>query len=441
MLNKIAFRFPLIASLALIAGCVIHPDGERDLRSMADRAGKTFTKPQFPENATPQQLVEFAMNNSGELQQRYWEWRSAIEQIPQDGSQTATLNLTAGATITKGRSGLSSTMVGASNDPMTDIKLPAKLDAAARQALETARAAGQRFIKARFDLRAKVLGAYYDYALNAQLIDLERSNLELLQTMVFVTQSRNRAGAAGQQEVLKAIDEADLSRNDLDNMRSQLPAQLAALNALLGRPADAPLPPPRQFPASAAIQYSDDQLLDIAKRRNPELLAQADELLARQQAIRQAKLEYFPDFNISASTDLMGITQSILGQATIPLFRHDAIEAAIAQAQANLKGSQSMRRQAGDDLAAQMVADLATLRDADRQLLLLEQTIQPRAQRVVDLDRSAYEAGRESLLDLLDSQRFLISIRRLAANLKAERGKRLADIEAIAAVELNNGRT
>ena len=440
MLNRIAFRFPLIASLALIAGCVIHPDGERDLRSMADRAGKAFTKPQLPENATPQQLVEFAMNNSGELQQRYWEWRSAIEQIPQDGSQTATLNLTAGATITRGRSGLSNTMVGASNDPMTDIKLPAKLDAAARQALETARAAGQRFIKARFDLRAKVLGAYYDYALNAQLIDLERSNLELLQTMVFVTQSRNRAGAAGQQEVLKAIDEADLSRNDLQNMRSQLPAQLAALNALLGRPADAPLPPPRQFPASAAIQYSDDQLLDLAKRRNPELLAQADELRARQQAIRQAKLEYFPDINLSGSTDLMGITQSVLGQATIPLFRHDAIEAAIAQAQANLKASQSMRRQAGD-LAAQMVADLATLRDADRQLVLLEQTIQPRAQRVVDLDRSAYEAGRESLLDLLDSQRFLISIRRLSANLKAERGKRLADIEAIAAVELNSART
>ncbi|MGD0768345.1 MAG: TolC family protein [Tepidisphaeraceae bacterium] len=441
MLKKIAFRVPLIALLAMAAGCVVHPDGERDLRSLADKAGKTFTKTELPQNATPEQLVEFAMNNSGELQQRYWEWRSAIEQIPQDGSQTASLNLTAGATITRGRSGLSSTMLGLSNDPMTDIKVPAKLDAGAKQALQTARAAGQRFIKARFDLRAKVLQAYYDYALNAQLIDLEQSNLELLQTMVFVTQSRNRAGAAGQQEVLKAIDEADLSRNDLQNMRSQSPAELAALNALLGRAADAPLPPPRQFPTPAAIQYSDDQLLDLAKRRNPELLAQADELLARQQAIRQAKLQYIPDFNLSGSTDLMGITQSILGQATIPLFRHDAIEAAIAQAQANLKSSQSMRRQAGDDLAAQMVADLATLRDADRQLLLFEQTIEPRAQRVVDLDRSAYEAGRETLLDLLDSQRFLISIRRLAANLKAERGKRLADIEAIAAVELNGERT
>jgi outer membrane protein TolC len=440
MLKTKMFRVSLMVLLAMAGGCVVHPAGERDLRSLADKAGQSFARTELPQNATPRQLVEFAMNNSGELQQRYWEWRSAIEQIPQDGTQTASLNLTAGATITRGRSGLSNTTVGLSNDPMTDIKVPAKLDAGAKQALEAARAAGQRFIKARFDLRGKVLEAYYDYALNAQLIELEESNLELLQTTVFVTQSRNRAGAAGQQEVLKAIDEADLSRNDLENMRSQLPAELAALNALLGRPADAALPPPRRFPAAAAIPYSDDQLLDLAKRRNPELLAQADELLARQQAIRQAKLQYIPDFNLSGGTDLMGITQSVLGQATIPLFRHDAIEAAIAQARANLKASQAMRRQAGDDLAAEMVADLATLRDADRQLILLEQTIQPRAQRVVELDRAAYEAGRETLLDLLDSQRFLISIRRLAVNLKAERGKRLAEIEAIAAVDFNNGR-
>jgi hypothetical protein len=49
-----------------------------------------------------------------------------------------------------------------------------------------------------------VLSAYYDYALNAQLIRLEQSNQQLLRTTAAVTEVQNRAGSAGQQDVLKA---------------------------------------------------------------------------------------------------------------------------------------------------------------------------------------------------------------------------------------------
>ena len=116
------------------------------------------------------------------------------------------------------------------------------------------------FRKAQFDLRNKVLSAYYDYALNAELIRLEQANAELLQTMAMVVDARNRAGAAGQQDLLKARNELDLSRNDIANMQSQLPAQRAALNALLGREPDAPLPPPDELPPQRPMSYSDAQL-------------------------------------------------------------------------------------------------------------------------------------------------------------------------------------
>lgn len=55
---------------------------------------------------------------------------------------------------------------------------------------------------------------------------------------------------------------------------------------------------------------------------------------------------------------------------------------------------------------------------------------------MVDLARSAYEAGRAPLMDLLDSQRGLISIRRLVANLKTTRAKQLADLESVVAANL-----
>jgi cobalt-zinc-cadmium efflux system outer membrane protein len=431
----------LIISLPLaLAGCAVHPPGERQERDAAVSAGRRFQKPfesreipDLAEQPTLDQLVEYALLTNAELEQRYWEWRSAIEQIPQDGSETSTLNVAAGTTITRGRTSWGSSTVAVANDPMTDIKWPGKLDAAAREALENARAAGRRYLRAKYEIRAKVLEAYYDYALNSELIRLEQQDLLFLQITATVSDAQSRAGRAGRLDVLKAANEADLSGNDLANMQSQLPSQRAALNALLNRPADAPLPVPTALPTPRKLAWSDEQVMELADKQNPELIALADEIRGRGDAIRLARLQYIPDFNLSAGTDLLGITQSILGQATIPAFRYEALNAAIAQAEANLRASEAMRRQASDDLGAQVVFDVTTIRDADRQLDLLQHTILPRSREIVTLGKSAYETGQSSLVDLLEDQRSLIAIQRLVANLRISREKHLADLESVVA--------
>jgi cobalt-zinc-cadmium efflux system outer membrane protein len=437
----------MVALVAGLVACTAHPPGEHEERNAALRSGKPFEKrfetrqiPPLPENPTPDELVEYALLSNAELEQHYWEWRSAIEQIPQDGTQSTTLNVSAGTNITNGRASWGSSTVALSNDPMTDIKWPGKLDAAARQTLQNAKAAGRRFIKAKYDLRSKVLGAYYDYALTAELIRLEQSNQQLLRTTATVTEAQNRAGSSGQVDVLKATNELDISGNDIANMESQLPSQRAAINSLLGRAADAPLPTPTKLPQPRTLAYEDGELVELAEKQNPELIALADEIRGRREGIHLAKLQYVPDFNLSAGTDLMGITQSVLGQVTIPAFRFEALNAAIAQAKANLRASEAMRRQAGNDLAAEVMADITIIRDAERQLDLFEQTILPRARQIVDVGRSAYETGHASLLDFLDDQRSLIAIERLVANLRITQEKHLAELESITASDLSNPR-
>ncbi len=441
--SKSISRVMQVVLLAGLAGCTVHPPGEREERAAAMQSGKPFEQrievrqvPPLRENPTPDQLVEYAQLNNAELEQHYWEWRSAIEQIPQDGTQTTTLNVAAGTSITHGRASWGSSTLALSNDPMTDIKWPGKLDAAARQTLENARATGRRFIKAKYDLRNKVLSAYYDYTLNAELIRLERTNQQLLRTTATITEARNGAGISGQQDVLKASNEVDMSGNDLANMESQLPSQRSAINALLGRAADSAMPVPAELPASRPLLGGDGELVDLAAKQNPELIALADEIRGRGEGIRLAKLQYVPDFNLSIGTDLMGVTQSLLGQATLPILRYQALNAAVAQAEANLRAAEAMRRQAGNDLTAQVVTDITIIRDADRQLALFEHTILPRAQQVVSVGRSAYETGHASLLDLLDDQRSLIAIERLVAKLKIMRETHLAELEAITTSDL-----
>jgi outer membrane protein, heavy metal efflux system len=438
-------RLLTVVLLVGSAGCTVHPPGEREERAAALQLGKPFEKRMevrqispLPENPTPDQLVEYAQLSNAQLEQHYWEWRSAIEQIPQDGTQTTTLNVAAGTSITHGRTSWGSSTLALSNDPMTDIKWPGKLDAAAKQTLENARATGRRFIKTKYDLRNKVLSAYYDYALNAELIRLEQSNQQLLRTAAIVVEARNRAGTSGQQEVLKASNEADVAGNDIANMKSQLPSERAAINAFLSRPADAPLPVPAELPRSRPVRYEDGELIDLAAKHNPELIALADEVRGRGQGVRLARLQYMPDFNLSVGTDLRGVTQSLLGQVTIPILRYEAINAAVAQAEANLRASEAIRRQAGNDLTAQVVADITSIRDIDRQLDLFDHTVLPRAHQVVNVGRSAYETSHASLLELLDDQRSLIAIERLVANLRITREKHLAELESITTSDLSS---
>ncbi|HZL38572.1 MAG TPA: TolC family protein [Tepidisphaeraceae bacterium] len=426
-----------------LPGCTVHPPGEASERSAALNVGKPYAHrlesrqlPPLSDHPSLDDLIKRGLLANAGLEQQYWEWRSAIEQIPQDGTQATNLVVYAGANLVNGAAALSRTTLTAANDPMNDIVWPSKLSAAARRALENARAAGLRFVKAKYELRANVISAYEDYALSGELIALEQSNVQLLRTTSMVVEARNRAGAAGQPDVLKASNELDLSQNEIAAMQAQLPAQRSALNALLSRPPDALLAVPDEFPTSGAIAYSDQQFLDLAAKRNPDLAALASEIRGRQDGLQLARLQYFPDFSLSAASDLQGITQSLSGMITVPLLRHEAIDAAIAQAQANLRAAEAMRRQSANDLNARVVLDLSTLRDADRQLALFKQSLLPRARQIVTVERSSYEAGRASLLDLLDSQRSLISIQRGVADLRATRDKRLADLEAVAAMRL-----
>src|SRR5260370_18284856 len=91
-----------VVLLVGLAGCTVHPPGESEERATAVQMGKPFEKrievrqiPPFPANPTSGQLVEYALLSNAELEQHYWEWRSAIEQIPQDATQTTTLNVAA----------------------------------------------------------------------------------------------------------------------------------------------------------------------------------------------------------------------------------------------------------------------------------------------------------------------------------------------------------
>ncbi len=444
-MHNVRLRFISLgaAIVAALAGCTVHPAGERAVIQVIQEAGKPYDRPfesrelpPLPNAPSSDQLVTYALLSNADVEQSYWQWKSALEQVPQEGTQKTNLMITYSSMISNGTTAASMNALGAGSDPMNNIVLPDKLRTAATVALENARAAGLRFDKARFELRNKVLSAYYDYVLTAEFVRLEKNNVDLLTMITQVTQARVGAGAGMEQDVFRTNNELDMSKNELAILEAKLPQQRAILNALLNREPDAPLDPPATLPASREIPGDGADLLALTAQNNPELQALAREAVAKADAIRRAKQEYWPDFSVNVSTDLAGVTQSLMGSVMLPVLRYQAIDAGIRQAQANLHASEAMRRQASHDLASRVVVDLAMLHDAQRQVELYEKTLLPRANSVVAASQRTYAAGQSSMLDLLDAQRSLIALKRMLAELKLTRERQIADLEAAAALGL-----
>jgi len=67
---------------------------------------------------------------------------------------------------------------------------------------------------------------------------------------------------------------------------------------------------------------------------------------------------------------------------------------------------------------------------------LFRERILPAAQQVLNSSRQAYTAGSVGFADLIDSQRTLLEVRQMIAESRIERERRLAELEALAGVDI-----
>ena len=428
----------VVGGLAISLGaCTVHPEGEKLERSKVEQVGKVYERPfekrevrVIGPEAAPEEMVKYALLTNAEVEEKYWEWRAALEQVPQEGTQKTNLSLSLSSMIENGGTAWKMTNVGAGNDAMNNLVLPSKLKTAAEVALENAQAAGLRFDRARYELRAKVLAAYYDYALTAEMGRLEEENGKLLELTAKMVRLRIGTGVSMQQDLLKAENERAGSENELAGLRSKMEAERVALNVLLNREAYVEIAVPARLPEWREISTDDAELLRAAAEGNPEIWALAAELGAKRGGIKLAKQEYLPEFGVNVNTDLAGVAQNLAGSVMVPVLRYEAIDAGIRQAEDRLRGQQAALRGYRNELRGRVVMDLVQVREAERQVVFLEKTLIPRAQEIVSVSQASYGVGQSSMLDLIEGERARIGLERLDAEMKVEREKNVVDLEA-----------
>ncbi len=425
-----------------LSGCVLSPAGTADERARVAAASGPYEAPatheelpDLPAEASWRDVLTRALQANGELASAYFEWKAALARIDQAAIwPNSNVALTFGYMFSSENiKAWNRTTVGVGFDPSMNLTLPTKARAAGKVALDAAREAGEKFRTVKFEVQRKVLSAYFELAFTEEFIRIEQDNLSLLTLLVDSANTRAQAGGP-LQDLLKAQIESRTAQSELANTRTRAASMRSMLNAMLGRAATAPLALPSAIPTPRPVTPDDSQLIAAGVTQNPELAALAQQVAGRQDAIELARLAYLPDFSPSASIT-GSLSQSIGGMLMLPT-KGPAIRAAIGEAQAMRESAQAMLRQTRQDRTANFVANLYLMRNAERQAELYRQQIIPAAQALVSSSRDAYAAGTVGFADFVDSERMLLTMRRMLAEVAMEREERLVDLEALAGFDI-----
>jgi outer membrane protein TolC len=294
--------------------------------------------------------------------------------------------------------------------------------------LDEARAAAERFRAAKFDLQRRVLTAWADYTLTAERVRILREQADLARSVADTAKGRVIAGGA-QADLLRADVALRTAEDAALNGEAELAAARATLNGMLARDANAPMNPPARTPEPRPVAADDAALLAAAVDQNPELVGLARQVEGRTDALELARLQWIPDINPTAA--FTGSVSQALGAVVVLPTTVVQIRGGINQAEATLRGTEAALRQTKRDRAAEFVATLFMLRNAERQAALFGSQVVPAAQRIVTASQQQYSAGAATYLDLIESERALLDARLVVAEARAMREKRLAELEAL----------
>jgi outer membrane protein TolC len=416
-------RLWAVLACAALVGCVVRPAGEAAARERAVAAGaayeKAFAERDLPALAADASLADWlahAERANGALEAAWLSWIAALEQIPQAATQDTTAMLGVEHRL-DGGSALDRTGVMLMSDAMNNLLWPGRLASRGESALARARVAAAEFDRARLGLQTDVAQAFWALARRDVEIALQERLRGVLAVNVPSVRARVQAGGAMQTELLAAEIALLRAEADLARLRAGRPGLVAELRAVAGvagdvdpRPALAELEPLRE-PERAYVAR--------ALERNPELEMRRRAHEAALAEITEREWLRVPEF--AGRGLLMGDgVATLAGAFTLPFLRGTAIEAAVRQAQAQARAADALRRQAGSDAVARVLAELAALQAVDGEAAVLREQLLPRARTLSDVARASWAAGGGAFADWAQAVVLEVEVERLLAALRME---------------------
>jgi cobalt-zinc-cadmium efflux system outer membrane protein len=314
------------------------------------------------------------------------------------------------------------------------IELGGKRQARVLLAREQAALAHGDLAALRRAVRAEVIDAYYTVLVMGRKRTLAGELTALARRGVDVADKRVAAGKVAPLDATRARLAAADAAGELVRAEADLAVALTQLGALIGKPGSA-IAPAGQDPDALP------PLPPVAEGGDSSAVGRARSRLAAQQA--QTAVERaarIPDLTLTLGTqrdDEVGRRQAVVGLSLpLPLFDRNAgrLAAALRRTDQAREELAAARTAAAADLSAARTRYEAARRDA----ALLHDDVLPGARSAWALTLQGFEAGKFTLLDVLDAQRtwFQAQSRHAGATLAAWRA--YADIARLGGAPQQN---
>ncbi len=256
------------------------------------------------------------------------------------------------------------------------------------------------------EILSAVKKSYWEYWLIHKTLEIYQENIDLMKRFLNIAKTQYALGKVTQIDILKANTELSEMERMLIMWEQEKISTQAELNGLLNRPADEPIGSPVQ-PQQKEVKLTLKDLEGITLKNNPALLTKASFYNSKMTGLKLSKREWFPDVMAGIKSSNIG-NQTYMVQTTLPVYFWK--QSSIVQMMRNEKEMAEWEFQSTKVEISKLIRDLFAKCEAHKNSTEIYQTnILPLAEQTLTLTESGYRTGKNSFLDLLDSQKRYLS--------------------------------
>jgi outer membrane protein TolC len=303
-----------------------------------------------------------------------------------------------------------------------------------RAAVETAEARAERggYESARRDIALMGSMLFDDYWAAERSLAINTEHHRLLSEQMDSAKAQYGVGRLEQHELIGVEIELAHVQHDHVVLGAERRVVVARLNALLRRPAHAPLPsPPGALDDLVTPAGNAEELAAEAVRTRPETSSAAARIDAAESGAALARREYFPDFGVGASYSTMWDMPEHRAMAGISInvpLQLGRRKAAVDEAEAQVIRRRSEHDAVVDRIAAEVEIARQRLAEADHIVLLYRDRILPASRDRVDATRAGLESGDVEYETLIETTHDLRDAELASEIAIADRSRRRAEL-------------
>lgn len=285
----------------------------------------------------------------------------------------------------------------------------------------------------RLEILSGVRRAFFGALRKQAEIDLLVENLRLVEDLRQRIQVKVGVGEAGRLELIRADAELATARSSESSARLDLVSALAQLRAAVGSVLDDEIQIEGTFDSTQQLKPLAT-VRQQALERHPALRMAHAEVSRSQARLRYERALRVPTPSLRAEIDRPPDTPTYRFGVSLPLPLWDRRSGPIAEATAQLNQAEAILKNQEMQIGAAVVGAYGRYQTANEQISAFEQGLIREAEEALKAAEVAYQLGERGILEVLDAQRILRTVRLQFLSARYDRQIALVDINELQAI-------